>query len=89
MKIDLAFENTKLEDILSFIRDFSGINLLLDAEVRDRVDPDQTLTFKTKDLTLKGVLKLLLARFDLDYVITEERVLLLTDPKRICDLDDF
>jgi hypothetical protein len=35
------------------------------------------------------VLKLLLARFDLDYVITEERVLLLTDPKRICDLDDF
>ncbi|HEV3026693.1 MAG TPA: hypothetical protein VG457_03930, partial [Planctomycetota bacterium] len=33
MKIDLAFENTKLEDILAFIRDFSGLNIILDAAV--------------------------------------------------------
>jgi type II secretory pathway component GspD/PulD (secretin) len=82
MKIDLAFENTKLEDILSFIRDFSGLNILLDAAVRDKVDPDKPVTFKVKDLVLKNVLKLLLSQFGLDYHITEEKVVLLTDPKK-------
>ncbi|HYE98054.1 MAG TPA: hypothetical protein VEJ18_04040 [Planctomycetota bacterium] len=81
MKIDLAFENTKLEDILAFIRDFSGLNIILDAAVRDKVDPDKAITFKVKDLVLKNVLKLLLAQFGLDYRITEEKVVLLTDPK--------
>ncbi len=81
MKIDLAFENTKLEDILAFIRDFSGLNIILDAAVRDKVDPDKAITFKVKDLVLKNVLKLLLSQFGLDYRITEEKVVLLTDPK--------
>lgn len=82
MKIDLAFENTKLEDILAFIRDFSGLNIILDAAVRDKVDPDKAITFKVKDLVLKNVLKLLLSQFQLDYQITEEKVVLLTDPKK-------
>ncbi len=82
MKIDLAFENTKLEDILAFIRDFSGLNIILDAAVRDKVDPDKPVTFKVKDLVLKNVLKLLLSQFGLDYHITEEKVVLLTDPKK-------
>ena len=82
MKIDLAFENTKLEDILAFIRDFSGLNILLDAAVRDKVDPEKPVTFKVKDLVLKNVLKLLLSQFGLDYHITEEKVVLLTDPKK-------
>jgi type II secretory pathway component GspD/PulD (secretin) len=82
MKIDLAFENTKLEDILAFIRDFSGLNIILDAAVRDKVDPDKAITFKVKDLVLKNVLKLLLSQFGLDYHITEEKVVLLTDPKK-------
>jgi type II secretory pathway component GspD/PulD (secretin) len=81
MKIDLAFENTKLEDILAFIRDFSGLNIILDAAVREKVDPEKAITFKVKDLVLKNVLKLLLAQFQLDYRITEEKVVLLTDPK--------
>lgn len=82
MKIDLAFENTKLEDILAFIRDFSGLNIILDAAVRDKVDPDKPVNFKVKDLVLKNVLKLLLSQFNLDYHITEEKVVLLTDPKK-------
>jgi type II secretory pathway component GspD/PulD (secretin) len=80
MKIDLAFENTKLDDILSFIRDFSGLNIVVDAAVM--VDPNKTVTFKVKDLVLKNVLKLLLTQLNLDYRITEEKVVLLTDPKK-------
>jgi type II secretory pathway component GspD/PulD (secretin) len=82
MKIDLAFENTKLEDILAFIRDFSGLNIVVDAAVQANVDPNKTITFKVKDLVLKNVLKLLLAQLQLDYRITEEKVVLLTDPKK-------
>ena len=80
MKIDLAFENTKLDDILAFIRDFSGLNIVVDAAIM--VDPNKTITFKVKDLVLKNVLKLLLQQLGLDYRITEEKVVLLTDPKK-------
>jgi type II secretory pathway component GspD/PulD (secretin) len=82
MKIDLAFENTKLDDILAFIRDFSGLNIVVDAANASAVDPNKTITFKVKDLVLKNVLKLLLQQIGLDYRITEEKVVLLTDPKK-------
>src|SRR6185436_20355938 len=48
----------------------------------DKVDPDKPVTFKVKDLVLKNVLKLLLSQFGLDFHITEEKVVLLTDPKK-------
>ncbi len=82
MKIDMAFENQKLEDILNFIRDFSQLNIVLDAAVRENVDLEKAITFKVKDLVLKNVLKLLLQQFGLDYVITEEKVVLLTTPDK-------
>jgi hypothetical protein len=83
MRVDLAFENTRLEDILSFVRDFSGLNLLLDGDVRDRVDPDLILSFKVEGMALKHVLGLLASFLNLDYVVTEERVVLLTAPSRV------
>jgi hypothetical protein len=83
MEIDLAFENTRLEDILSFIRDFSGLNLLLDAELRDHVDPDRIMSFKVKGLVLKHVLRMLGSVLGFDYVVTEEKVVLLTAPYRV------
>lgn len=79
MKIDLAFENTKFEDILAFIRDFSGLNIVLDAEVSGPLKPDERVTFKVKDLALKNVLKLLLAPHGLTYIVTEEDVVLITE----------
>lgn len=94
MKIDMAFENSKLEDILAYIRDFTGLNIILDAAVRDKVDLEKTITFKVRDLILKNVLKLLLSQFGLDYIITEEKVVLLTTPdksrgKLILELHDI
>lgn len=81
MKIDLAFEDTKLQDILDFIRDFSGLNIHIDGAVLANIDPNKTLNFKLKDATLRNVLKLLLSQVNLDYRITEEKVVLITDPK--------
>ncbi len=78
MKIDLAFEETSLDDILAFIRDFSGLNLVLDARLHGMIDPARKLDFKVKDRTLGQTLRCLLAEFGLTYVITEQRVVLLT-----------
>jgi len=83
MMIDVSFENTELVEILAFIRDFSGLNLLLDAELRDRIDPDLRMSFKVKGLALKHALRLLASYLNLDYVVTEERVVLLTAPYRV------
>lgn len=83
MKIDLAFENTKLEDILAFVRDFSGVNILLDAEVRDRFDPDQSVSFKVNGMALKHALRLLASFQNLEYVVTDEHVVFLTTPSRM------
>lgn len=81
MKIDLAFEDTTLEDILAFIRDFSGLNLLLDARLQETIDPSRKMDFKVKDQTLGKVLGCLLAELGLVYVVTEEKVVLLTTPR--------
>jgi tetratricopeptide (TPR) repeat protein len=82
LKMDLNFDNAKVEDILAYIRDYSGLNIVLDAAVQSRVDPEKTLTFKSKDLALKDNLKLLLSQVGLEYRVTDERVVLLTDPKK-------
>jgi hypothetical protein len=80
MKIDLAFENTSFVDILAFIRDFSGLNIVVDAAIT--FDSTKSLTLKTKDLALKNVLSLLLTQFELTYAVTQEKVVLITSKEK-------
>ena len=82
MKFDLHLEDTTLEDALAMIRDLSSLNILLDAEVRGFVDPERRITFHVRDLALGPCLRLLLAPLGLEAVVTEERVVLLTTPRR-------
>jgi hypothetical protein len=83
MKMDLNFENTKLEDILTFVRDYSGIDIYLDVVCREWIDPGTVLSFQTKDAVLKDVLRELFSRFRLDYVVTEDKAVLVTFPYRV------
>ncbi|MHC4605686.1 MAG: hypothetical protein ACYTAF_01965 [Planctomycetota bacterium] len=80
MRIDMGFESAPLEDIIAFIRDFTQLNFVIDAAVRDDFDIESPITFKVKNLVLKNVLKLLLSQYGLDYVVTPERVVLITEP---------
>ena len=84
MKIDMGFEAATLDDIVAFIRDFSGLNIIIDASVRDggEADLDKEISFKVRDLVLKNVLKLLLPQFGLDYHVTEYRVVMITTPDK-------
>jgi hypothetical protein len=78
-RIDFDCEGAKLEDVLAFVRDDTGLNLILDARVRGRVDPEAPITFKVKGMSVANSLRLLLSQFRLTWVVTEEGVVLLTD----------
>jgi len=61
MRISVDFKDQTLDDALGFLRDFSGLNLVVDAEVYTKVSEDQLkVTLRVKDLLLKSTLKLML-----------------------------
>jgi hypothetical protein len=72
MKIDLAFENTKREDILSFVQDFSGLKIVVKGKF-----PAGNVTIKVKDLALGDVLELFTLPLGWDVRIVDDVVELL------------
>ena len=59
MRVTVDFTNTTLEEAISYLRDFTSINIIVDAEVYKSQSEDQLkVTLKVKDLLLKSVLKL-------------------------------
>lgn len=77
LRISVDFNATPLDDALAFMRDFSGLNLVLDAEVSQKLTEDQLkVTLKVKDLLLKSVLKLMLASRDLTAMYREGVILI-------------
>ncbi len=83
MRISVDFNNTSLEEAISFLRDFSGLNIIVDAEVYQKQAEDQLkITLKVKDLLLKSVLKLMLSARDLT-AMYKEGVLLVVPKGKI------
>ena len=62
MRLTLDFKDTPLEEALNYIRDFSGLNIVVDTGVAS--DPLK-ITLRVKDLTLKSCLKLMLVSREL------------------------
>ena len=61
MRITVDFSNATLEEACGYLRDFTGLNIVVDAEVYKNQSEDQLkVTLKVKDLLLKSVLKLML-----------------------------
>lgn len=58
-RITVDFDQIKLTDALDFLRDASGLNLVLLPSAAAK-DAEQPVRLKAKDLTVKSVLKLLL-----------------------------
>lgn len=80
VKVGLAFENAKLEDILSYLRDVGAVNLILDAMVSDeaqRLDLDRAVTLEMKDVSLEEALTRIMAPYGMGFQITEEGVVLI------------
>jgi hypothetical protein len=82
MKVSVDFTNVTLEEAVSFLRDFTGLNIVVDAEVYKAQSEDQLkVTLKVKDLYLKSVLKLVLAARDLTAMYKDGVILIVPKAK--------
>ena len=60
-RITVDFRAVSLQEAIDFIRDFSGINIVVHNSIHTEMSEDDlTITIKVKDLLLKSVLKLML-----------------------------
>ncbi len=72
MRVSVDFTASPLDEALGFLRDFSGLNIVIDTEVSQKLSEDQLkVTLKVKDLLLKSVLKLMLSNRELTAVYKE------------------
>ena len=60
MKVSVDFEDVKLPEALDYLRDFTGLNLVVLPKAMEK-DADTKIRLKVKDLSVRSVLKLLLA----------------------------
>lgn len=69
LRITLDFREAPLEDVVSYLHEFSGVNFYIDPDVRAKLaDEKLRVTIKVKDLLLKSTLKLILLPRDLTAV---------------------
>ena len=82
MKISMDFQDRPMEEVLAFLRDFSGLNIVVDAEVSTSLGEDQLkITMRVKELTLKSVLKLMLSSKNLTATYKEGVILIVPKGK--------
>ena len=82
MRVTVDFTNSTLEEAISFLRDFTGLNIVIDAEVYKSQSEDQLkVTLKVKDLLLKSVLKLMLSSRELTAMYKEGVILVVPKGK--------
>ncbi len=82
MRLTVNFENTTMEEAISYLRDFSGLNIIIDAEVYKNQSEDQLkVTLKVKDLLLKSILKLMLTSRELTAMYKEGVLLIIPKGK--------
>jgi uncharacterized protein YfaS (alpha-2-macroglobulin family)/TolA-binding protein len=79
----LEFIETPLHDVVSFLKDYHGIEIQIDRKALDDVGigSDTPITRDLKGITLRSALQLMLRDLDLTYVIQDE-VLLITTPEQ-------
>ncbi len=76
MRITVDFKDNSLDEAIGFIRDFSGLNIVIDGEVSTKYTPDQLkVTMRVKDLLLKSCLKLMLSARELTATYKEGVIL--------------
>ncbi|MBI3855187.1 MAG: hypothetical protein HY293_05800 [Planctomycetes bacterium] len=82
MRVSVDFANQSLEEAIAFLRDFTGLNIIVDAEVYKNQSEEQLkVTLKVKDLLLKSVLKLVLSSRELTAMYKEGVVLVVPKGK--------
>lgn len=97
MRITLDFNKARLDEVIAYFQEYSGLNFHLDADARAKETEDaEKVTIKLKDVTLKTALKLVLAPRDLGCVYKDGVILVTTKAKlgnqtvtRVYDIRDL
>lgn len=77
MKIDIDFTNAKLEEVIAYFQEYSGLNFHLDADVRPKEGEDANrVTIKLKGVTMKTALKLILGPRELGAIYRDGVILI-------------
>ncbi len=79
MKLDLSLKEVRMEDALAFVRGASGISILADAGMKQRIDPDATVTLEAKGLSVGETLRRICTPAGLKIHVLPEAVILLSD----------
>ncbi len=77
-KVSLDFRETQLSDVIDFIREMTGINIVIDPQVNE-LDPEKLkITVRVDDLQLGATLRLVLGLRDLTAVYRDGVLLVVT-----------
>lgn len=78
-KVSLDFRETPLQDVMDFVRELSGINIVIDPRVLEEVESEKlNITVKVDDLQLGSALRLVLGLRDLTAVYRDGVLLVVT-----------
>ncbi len=97
MRISLDFNKARLDEVIAYFQEYSGLNFHLDADARAKESEDaERVTIRLKDVTLRTALKLVLAPRELGCVYRDGVILVTTKAKlgnqtvtRVYDIRDL
>ncbi|MGE0435203.1 MAG: hypothetical protein AB7K09_00725 [Planctomycetota bacterium] len=78
-KLDMDFDETSLEDVLEYIKQRSGINIVLDPKVADDV-AEEPISLTLKNISLGSALRIILDFVEMTYTF-RHGVLWITSPE--------
>ena len=82
MRITLDFNNAKLDEVIAYFQEYTGLNFHLDADARAKEGEDGSkVTIKVKEVSVKTALKLVLNPRDLGCVYRDGVILIATKAK--------
>jgi type II secretory pathway component GspD/PulD (secretin) len=92
MKIDMNYTDEPFDNVLAYLREFTGLNFIVDKEAG--IDTTKTVNLKIRSITVATALRFLLEQFSAAYTVTEEKIVMITKPenalgKPILDLYDI
>ena len=79
IRITLDFNGARLDEVIAYVQEYSGLNFHLDSEARAKdLESGARVTIKLKDVTLKTALKLVLNPRDLGCVYRDGVIVIAT-----------
>jgi len=77
IKVTLDFQNAPLDQVVDYLREISGMNIFVDAKVREK---NLTVSLKVTEISLRSIFGLLLKPHDCDILFKDGVLQLMTKP---------